>query len=105
MELNVCPRQPIKNENPMYRILHVPTSTFMYEVVIPSNFRIDPWLNAKFELSLESINEGRYILAEYISIEDAQIKLNDFLTSIIPHRELYRDHPEEYDLYLDLLYY
>ena len=106
MELNVCPRQPIKNENPMYRILHIPTSTFMYEFVLPSHFhRHVPWLNAKFELPLESINEGRYIIAEYTSIEEAQIKLNDFLTSIIPNRKLYRDHPEKYTLYLNLLYY
>ena len=45
------------------------------------------------------------IIAEYTSIEEAQIKLNDFLTSIIPNRKLYRVHPEKYNLYLNLLYY
>ncbi len=90
----------------MYRILHLPTSTFMYEFVILSHFhRHVPWLNAKFELSQESIKNGRYIIAEYISIEEAQIKLEEYLKTILPRRSLYRNHPEVFDLYSDLLYY
>ena len=62
-------------------------------------------VKCEFELPQESINNKRYIIAEYSSVEEAQTKLKHYLKIIMPNRKLYLDHPEMFALYSDLLFY
>ncbi len=79
----------------MYKILHIPTSTFMLTGTESWVY----WLTAKFELDEISYHSS-YKEFTTTSKEKAIKLLNQYINNIIPQRALYESNPE---LYLDYL--
>ena len=79
----------------MYKILHIPTSTFMLTGIESWVY----WLTAKFELDEISYYTS-YKEFTATSKEKARKLLNHYINNVIPKRDLYKSNPE---LYLDYL--